>query len=609
MAATVVVLLLLPLRAPAKTKHEVEAEGGKGWIALRDGVPEPVPSAAQQQDGLIIFRRSVLERVYPDSRPRPEEMAAAVELQAARGEFEAAQVAVYALRDLSEVRVTASDLHNAAGDVISASDVTVRMVRFYGVHLAIGHPNALGVVPKTLEVAVPLAVPKGTVRPYWITVHVPGDRAGGVYRGTLTFEHAAGRKSLDLAVEIVPVALDEPDALYGTLCVNVLANLWKMLPRGSGGAHVNEGASYLQTADLVFHDQREHGATAISLRSGAHYEERDGHPYLPDLETAMGLYKKYGFSKPLIYCAGQLLKTSKINRAANYKEYDPAVHLPMAKNVAAYYTKRFRDAGLPGIAFMPVEEPNLKSGVGVLDAPDARRRLAATLIPAMKQVGATTALTCTPESVTAAIDDTDYWIIAYRKFAPKLYDMAQQHHAQLGIYANATVMGQGTYFTRFLFGYFMWASGVKGMLPWTYPVQPKRFPTNLDGRGEGGLNVRDEFIGLDGKPIPTVQWELSREGIDDARYLATIERLAARARALGAPAAQAAAAAAEQHLAGIRQSVDRDVRHYTFEDPHTFAPQPQDGWDAARFEATRRQSVEVLQQLLAALPGGAATAQ
>ena len=47
-----------------------------------------------------------------------------------------------------------------------------------------------------------------------------------------------------------------------------------------------------------------------------------------------------------------------------------------------------------------------------------------------------------------------------------------------------------------MFDYFTWASGVKGMLPWTYPVQPKRFPTNVGGRGEGGLNVRDGFIGL-----------------------------------------------------------------------------------------------------------------
>jgi hypothetical protein len=137
-------------------------------------------------------------------------------------------------------------------------------------------------------------------------------------------------------------------------------------------------------------------------------------------------------------------------------------------------------------------------------------------------------------------------------------------------------------------------------------VQPKRFPINLDNRGEGGLNVHDEFLGVDGKPVPTVQWELSREGIDDARYLFTIERLSAKARELDTPAAKAAVADADQLLASVRGSVDHDVRHYRFEDPKTLEPQGQDGWDAARFDATRKQSVAVLKKLLAALPPGAA---
>jgi hypothetical protein len=378
--------------------------------------------------------------------------------------------------------------------------------------------------------------------------------------------------------------------------VNVLANFWK------GHGTVGGGLGDLAAADLVCRDQREHGSTMISLRSQSHFEERDGHPYLADLEAAIDLYKRYHFTQPLVYCAGQLLRTSKIDRSDNYKEFDPAVHVPMAKRVASYYTQRFRDEGLPGIAFMPVEEPNVKSGIGMLDPPDVRRKLATTLFAAMKEAGATTAMTCTPESVTAAIDTSDYWIVAYKKFAPSLWDLARQHHAALALYANATMMGQGTYFTRFLFGYFPWATGLKGMLPWTYPVQPKRFPNNVGGRGEGGLNVHDGFVGIDGRPIPTVQWELSREGIDDARYLATIARLADAARGRSSPDAQAAVREADDLAAGVHGAVERDVRHYAFEDPQTFAPVPQDGWDAARFDATRRRSVEVLKHLLAGAP-------
>src|SRR5262249_16943117 len=156
--------------------------------------------------------------------------------------------------------------------------------------------------------------------------------------------------------------------------------------------------------------------------------------------------------------------------------------------------------------------------------------IARELTQTIKDTGALTGMTCTPQSVRCAIDYLDYWIVAYKKFTPQLYSMAKEAHASLSIYANATMMGQGTYLTRFLFGYFVWANHVRGMLPWTYPMQPNRFPKNKDGRGEGGLNVHDDFIGIDEKPVPTIQWELSREGIDDVRYLATIEVLVGKAR-------------------------------------------------------------------------------
>ena len=320
------------------------------------------------------------------------------------------------------------------------------------------------------------------------------------------------RLNLGAAVDVIPVKLQEPDILYGTLCMNTLANVSK----------VNRGGRLLRQTDLIFRDQREHGMNTISLRSGHAYEEEDGLPFLPDLEVAMDLYKKYGFSKPLIYCPGQLFKTDKVNRSNSYKEYDGAVQVPVARKVAAYYTKAFKKENLPGVMFIPVEEPNVKTGVGRFDPPDIRQQLARELSRTMKEAGGVVALTCTPESVQAAIDYVDYWIVAFKRFTPALYDMARTAKAHLCIYANATMMGQGTYFSRFMFGYFVWANGIKGMLPWTYPLTPKRFPRNVGNRGEGALNVNDDFLGPDGKPVPTIQWELSREGIDDAKYLVTI---------------------------------------------------------------------------------------
>jgi hypothetical protein len=435
---------------------------------------------------------------------------------------------------------------------------------------------------------VPLDMPKATVRPYWITVHVPEDQAGGMYEGTVRVAHASGERTLPLTVDVVPVKLQEPDILYGTLGMNVFGNVWK--PRRT--------AAVLQQADLILRDERAHGMNAICLRAAKLYQERDGHPLLPDLEAAITFAERYHFTKPLVYSAGTLLKTEKINRSNNYREYDADDSVPLVKRLAEYYTQKVRDAGLPGLLFIPVEEPNLKSGIDPADPPDIREQLARQLTRAIRQAGGTAALTCTPESVRCCVPDLAYWIVAFRRFTPALYDMARQAHAHLCMYANAAVMGQGTYFSRFMFGYFVWANGISGMLPWTYPMQPKRFPRNLGHRGEGGLNVTDGFLGLDGKPIPVIQWELSREGIDDARYMVTIEALARQARTSDVPARRAVAMEADQFLVAVRADVGTDPHRYLFEDDRTFEPVPVDDWDAQKFEATRQQAVDILKALL-----------
>src|SRR5262249_21254401 len=145
-----------------------------------------------------------------------------------------AQVAVAALRDLHQMVVTVSDLTDGAGHTIAAADISIRMVRYYGTRLAVRVANRFGVVPKTLEVAVPIEIPAATTRPYWITVHVPKEQPGGMYRGVVVFAHTTGETTVGLNVEVLPLSLDEPDCIYGTLCLNALGALAKPRLRNAG---------------------------------------------------------------------------------------------------------------------------------------------------------------------------------------------------------------------------------------------------------------------------------------------------------------------------------------------------------------------------------------
>ncbi len=578
------------------------------WIEFKEHTNRPKPSASDKRDGFILFARDPLERMYANSRPRPADLVGALHLTAAQDQYEPAQMGVYAVRDLSSVTVAVSDLRDDTGDVLPASAVVVRMVRFYGASLSVRHRDRFGVVPKTLEIAVPIDVPRGTVRPFWITVHVPADQPGGTYNGVVHVSHAKGSRDLPLTVEVLPLRLREPDILYGTLSINALAKISHALAHPhtvlygktiEENIHLAGADELMREAELMLRDQRAHGMNTISPWSAKEYADRQGEPYLRDLEVGMLLYRRIGFSKPMLYQMGTLLHTNKNNRAGAYRDFNPDRDLPIARAVARYYTERFAREGLPGIIFLPVEEPNLRDGISKGDPPDIRQRIARELLEAIKEGGGRTGMTCTPSSAKAVGNLADYWIVAYRRFMPDVYAAADRAGARLAMYANSAMMGQNTYAPRFLFGYFVWANGLKGMLPWTYPVQPNRFPVNAHTRGEGPLNVHDHFLGLDGSPIPTVQWELSRMGIDDAKYLATLDVLAAAAAQSESAAARDAAAEARTFLDEVRSQVSPDVRDYAFENRHNFEPEPAGGWDTSRFEQTRARAVSLLRRLLA----------
>ena len=87
---------------------------------------------------------------------------------------------------------------------------------------------------------------------------------------------------------------------------------------------------------------------------------------------------------------------------------------------------------------------------------------------------------------------------------------------------------------RFPFGFFFWKMskyGVAGKVEWFY---------NLEGTGGG----RGSVVKLDGtKIIHTLDYELSREGVDDLKYLCQLEKLIAQAKKTGNARQEAEAAA------------------------------------------------------------------
>ncbi|MAE67583.1 MAG: hypothetical protein CMJ18_25275 [Phycisphaeraceae bacterium] len=91
---------------------------------------------------------------------------------------------------------------------------------------------------------------------------------------------------------------------------------------------------------------------------------------------------------------------------------------------------------------------------------------------------------------------------------------------------------------RFHYGLYTWRTGARGFFYWHYAATPivkdgKRYWPWMDEKGvfHNTGDVWPLYAGLSPMgPVPTISWEAVREGVDDYRYLLTLEKLIERAR-------------------------------------------------------------------------------
>ena len=125
-------------------------------------------------------------RKVPRQRPAPDAVSDAVRLEAARHDYEAAQIVVRPTSDLTGLTVEATDLVGPNGHRIPAANIEILRVYYHYVH----HPtDATGVRdwwPDALPpLDRPLDVAAGQNQPLWVLVYVPDDAAAGDYSGSV----------------------------------------------------------------------------------------------------------------------------------------------------------------------------------------------------------------------------------------------------------------------------------------------------------------------------------------------------------------------------------------------------------------------------------------
>ena len=164
------------------------------------------PGPADWDRGWLLYQRDRNYEVLPNSRPSPCEILEVLKIVAAPGEIESEPFSAYALREVEKLSVASSVVGAEGPGTWLGSAVVVEDVLFHPIQYGPREPHTWPTgsylrYPMFIRPASGYPVPAGTSRLYWVTVTVPENVPAGVYRAAIRVTDEKGA-SLELPVEV-----------------------------------------------------------------------------------------------------------------------------------------------------------------------------------------------------------------------------------------------------------------------------------------------------------------------------------------------------------------------------------------------------------------------
>jgi hypothetical protein len=467
----------------------------------------PLRYAAAQQvtiktaDGELVSHDVPL-RVTVDRRggadPREARIFASI------GEYEPFTLLLRPKATLEEVFITSSDLTSDAGQ-IPKENIVVCSVESSG---EMGRKILMRLGRKW-------NMPTHSTEHFWCTVKVPDDAKPGFYRGKVVVTAKNEEVGfIGILLEVLPIKLEDPPFALGFNYSN---------PK-------NQAALEAHLADM-----RQHGMTCVAPLYNFHLPIHDVNT--AELGNFIECYKRVGFPAPLYFATPMDLQLSSL---AGYGDETSKrwqqKYIQVMRRLHAEVLKH-------NIAvLMSIGDELTNKGI---EGVEIARRLARFVWEELPEIATTSDMNGYMEVMAMAPylnvatfnngwDGIDNHNKGRHLINRQFILEVQEKTGAIPWFVNA---GTG----RFPFGFFLWKMakyGVKGKVEWYY---------NLDNRS--GSIVRTQGTTI----WPTLEYEQSREGIDDLKYLCMLEKLIARAKSLGKASAerQKAEALLKKIAAGI----------------------------------------------------------
>ena len=554
----------------AKRGYDSPAEAATLQAATRilQYAPDTVRALAQGEAAgepyLIYTPRAITnDRISADTFPIPAPIGKELVCAGCRGEYESLSAAVYALKDIRGLTVSVSDLHGPAGrlpadavDVCvvkcwyqAGREISITKKRLYVPELLLKDDDLVRVdlekqenylrstavdgtqtyVPcsgptseelqdvRPVDAAAlrPVSIPAGSLKQFWLTVHIPETAKAGTYQGTVEFRMGQAGQRIPLKVTVHPFELDASRLIYSIYYRGRIAADGK--PAISAD-HKSEEQYRAEMADLKAH----------GVLYPTNYQGLDG-KLLPRM---LQIRKEVGLP------GGPLYNLGRSTGAAT----DPRQLESLQRDIQRWL-EFCRPFGYDTVYFYGTDE-----------ARGERLRAQQAAWKAVQAAGGRTFVACYIGETFQTMGGLLNCAVLAGRPSP---EEARQWHsvgAQAFCYAYPQVGNEEPETYRRHFGMELWQAGFDGAMDYAYQHQDGHIWNDFDGR-----KYRDHMFAYPtvNGVVDTTAWEGFREGVDDVRYLTTLVRRIERAKV--DPAKRSLAGQAQQWLDAIDTSGDLDA--------------------------------------------------
>lgn len=531
--------------------------------------PEPQWTEKQKRDGLAVYTRPWAEPVWPDHFPGQHELDAPVRAFATQGEYEPLTFTLYPLAAFSNVHVQVSGgLVNTAGTrraSIPAEAIDVRFVRYMNVRPNYSTFNIFYRAPDVLMPWRPQPLVKGENLRLWLTVRVGLSQPEGLYSGNAAVIADGVTLSVPLTLRVLPITLQkDPSLIYGQYYHHPLRNI-------DSAPDEFSRAWWQRKAEAEHIDMREHGQNTVVLNLRGGFRNGQWRFQFDALQRDIDLARSVGFDKPLVCsfpCGALYSKHMKAGMGSHLRQIKMPPDAFFEELTAMVQTigNEARRRQWPELLYYPVDEPST--------SPESVAFMTRVMAAIKKVPKAHTYITADPEHEQFAPlrPHVDVWCCQPFSLGREaiLADM-KARGVEYWCYPNH-ISGENdhtpTVGARMTYGFGFWQSGYRCLIPWIYQSTGGDSWNYLDASTSDFFNR----TGDDGTPIPVTLWEAYREGIDDHRYLFTLENTIARAEEAGQ---KEAAGKARAVLAQINAAIDVQPK---YKNEGLWSPEAFDAW-------------------------------